>query len=54
VGDDVVICGGVKSNTEAALKYAGAAAEFRLIGDADHVGDIQQAVRAGFAAASQL
>jgi 2,4-dienoyl-CoA reductase-like NADH-dependent reductase (Old Yellow Enzyme family)/thioredoxin reductase len=53
-GDEVVICGGVKPNTANALKYASAAAEFRLIGDADHVGDIQQAVRSGFAAASQL
>ncbi len=52
--DNVVVCGGVEPCTEAALRYAGAAPEFYLIGDVGGGCDIQTGIRSAFAAASQL
>jgi 2,4-dienoyl-CoA reductase-like NADH-dependent reductase (Old Yellow Enzyme family)/NADPH-dependent 2,4-dienoyl-CoA reductase/sulfur reductase-like enzyme len=53
-GDSVVVCGGVEPCVETALKYASAAPEFYLIGDAGGCTDIQTGVRSAFAAASQV
>lgn len=52
--DNVIVCGGMKPLMDEALKYSGCAPEFRIIGDCESVGNVQSAVRSGFAAASSL
>lgn len=52
--DSIVVCGGMRSLTEQALKYAGCAPVFRLVGDCEKVGTIQSAMRSGFAAGSSI
>lgn len=52
--DEVILCGGMKATAVDTLKYASCTPDFRIIGDATAVGDIQQDVRAAFAAASQI
>lgn len=53
-GDSVVVCGGVEPCVDSALKYAAAAPEFYLIGDAGGGHDIQTGIRSAYGAASQL
>ncbi len=53
-GDDVIVCGGVEPRDTEAIAYASAAADFHLIGDAAGYGDMQCAIRSGFAAASMI
>lgn len=50
--DSVIVCGGMSALMDEALQYAGSAPYFRIIGDCDGGGNIQSAVRSGFAAAS--
>lgn len=52
--DSVVVCGGMRPLTEHALQYAGCAPVFRLVGDCEKIGNIQSAMRNGFAAGSSI
>jgi len=52
--DSVVVCGGMNSRQEEALKFYGSAERFYLIGDCDTVGNIQKCTSSAFAAASQI
>jgi 2,4-dienoyl-CoA reductase-like NADH-dependent reductase (Old Yellow Enzyme family)/thioredoxin reductase len=53
-GDEVIVCGGVEPYLEGALKYAGAAPEFHLIGDVNGAGNMQVSFRNAYMVASQL
>jgi len=50
----VVVCGGVAARQADALAFQGTARQFFLIGDCDQPGRVFEAVRSGFAAASQI
>ena len=52
--DTVVISAGSAPEQAEALKYAGCARQFFLIGDCDQVGKVYQCTRAAYAAASQI
>lgn len=52
--DSVIVCGGMRACKDDALQYSGCAAQFRMIGDCEQGGNIQSAVRAGYAAASNI
>lgn len=51
---DVLLAIGLRSNTELAMSFAGVAPRVLYLGDCDAVGNVQKAVRAGFALASAL
>ncbi len=50
----VVIAAGMKSESDLALKFYGAADRFFMIGDCSVVGNVQKALRSAFSAASTL
>ena len=52
--DSIVIAGGVRSRTEDALRYAGCARQFFMIGDCDRVMNLQHCTRSALAAVSKL
>lgn len=52
--DSVIVCGGMASQIDDALAYARCAPVFRMIGDCAKTGNVQTAIRAGFAAASSI
>lgn len=52
--DSVVVCGGVQSLQEEALKYASSAPSFFMIGDCMKPGNVHDCTRSAFAAANQI
>lgn len=52
--DEVLINGGVRPLVDEALLYAGCTAEFGMIGDCNHMKNMQAGIRDAFAKASQL
>ena len=52
--DSVVICGGMESRQEEALRYAAAAPEFYLAGDARQPANILRSVRSAYGIASMI
>lgn len=48
--DSIVLSAGMQPNTAEALEYAGVGSQFRLIGDCQKPGSVQQAVRNGWTA----
>ncbi len=52
--DAVVLAGGRRDRTDAALQFYGAAEEFYLIGDCREPGNVQQCMRAAFSTASRI
>ena len=50
-GDSVIVSGGVRPNVESALSYAGVAAKFFVIGDANGKGNLQQGIRDAYSKA---
>jgi 2,4-dienoyl-CoA reductase-like NADH-dependent reductase (Old Yellow Enzyme family)/thioredoxin reductase len=52
--DNVLICGGVTNQVEEALRYAGTANLFYVIGDANGMGNIQKCMRDAYSKALQI
>ena len=52
--DSVIMSSGSTARQREALAYAGCAPTFRLLGDCNHVSNMQAAIRSGFAAAKLL
>lgn len=52
--DSVVIAAGMKAKIDLAMKYYGSSDRFYMIGDCKKAGDLQMAIRSGFAIASML
>ena len=53
-GDCVVMAAGMEPNTDAALELFDSAYSFYMVGDCQKAGNVQKAVRTGFAAALQI
>ena len=52
--DDVVLSCGAAANGSEAMRFAECAREFYVIGDCDHVADMQKAIRSGFSVANSI
>lgn len=52
--DSIVACGGMGAKSQDAMDFSGTGDEVFVIGDCDHVGNIQKAVRAGYSVAAML
>jgi 2,4-dienoyl-CoA reductase-like NADH-dependent reductase (Old Yellow Enzyme family)/thioredoxin reductase len=52
--DQVIVCGGVKPYLDGALKYAGTAPEFRMIGDVDGATNMVSALRSAYITGNQI
>jgi thioredoxin reductase len=52
--DSVLICGGVTNQVDEALRYAGSANLFYVIGDANGMGNIQKCMRDAYSKALQI
>ena len=52
--DTVIIAAGSKSKSKEAISFYDCAQEYHIIGDCEKVGSIMQAMRSGYAAASQV
>ena len=52
--DTVIIAAGSRSRSDEAMSFYDCAPQYRMIGDCEKVGSIMQAMRAGYAAASQV
>lgn len=52
--DSIVACGGMGARSQEALSFSGTGDEVFIIGDCDHIGNIQKSVRAGYSVAAML
>ena len=52
--DDVVACGGMRPNSEAAIAFRFAAPEFYMIGDCRQPGNMRNAIRDAYALAMRI
>lgn len=52
--DDVVVCGGMKPNSEAAIAFRFSAPEFYMIGDCRQPGNMRNAIRDAYALAMRI
>ena len=54
MADSVLLCAGAASNCDAAQEFIGSAPQMAFIGDVNKFGNVQKAVREGFAAAMNI
>ena len=52
--DDIVACGGMEPNSEAAIAFRFAAPEFYMIGDCRQPGNMRNAIRDAYALAMRI